>query len=308
MFAAFLATLLYSLSAVTGTRTARLIGGTEANFWRLSLAAAFLAIYAYGWGQGVSGAGFPVVLLSGCVGFGLGDVSLFQAFPRLGSRLSTLLVQCLAAPLGALAEWLWMGTTLTTAEVVSGLTILAGVALALAPSEHVHIERRRFIAGVFWATLAAVGQGGATVLSRKAILMGASAGNGIDGITAAYQRLIGGLIVAGICLLVVKRSAFGKRSGAVGEAPSVHLTGAEKWKRSWYLLVANALTGPTLGVSCFQTALNSTPSGVVLPIVAMTPLVVVPLAMRLEGERPGRRSHIGGLLAVAGAIGLALSR
>jgi hypothetical protein len=37
--------------------------------------------------------------------------------------------------------------------------------------------------------------------------------------------------------------------------------------------VAHVLTGPTLGVTCFQWALATTPSGIVLPIVALTPLV-----------------------------------
>ena len=40
MFAAFLTTILFSISVVCGHRSAKLIGGTEANFWRLSYRAA----------------------------------------------------------------------------------------------------------------------------------------------------------------------------------------------------------------------------------------------------------------------------
>ena len=40
VFAALLCTLLFSISITCGHRSAKLIGGTEANFWRLSLAGA----------------------------------------------------------------------------------------------------------------------------------------------------------------------------------------------------------------------------------------------------------------------------
>jgi drug/metabolite transporter (DMT)-like permease len=69
-------------------------------------------------------------------------------------------------------------------------------------------------------------------------------------------------------------------------------------------ILGNSLAGPALGVGCYQWALSGTPSGIVLPIVALTPLVVIPLAYVLEGERPSLRSLLGGLIAVAGTIGL----
>ena len=110
VFAAFLTTILFSLSVISGHRSAKLIGGTEANFWRLTCATFFLAIWAYGFGVGLEGNAFPLFFLSGIIGIGIGDVALFQALPRLGARLSLLLIQCLTAPIGALIEWLWLGT------------------------------------------------------------------------------------------------------------------------------------------------------------------------------------------------------
>ncbi len=70
-------------------------------------------------------------------------------------------------------------------------------------------------------------------------------------------------------------------------------------------MVANALVGATVGVSFLQCALATTPSAVVLPIVALTPLIVVPFAYFLENERPSARSLVGGALAVAAAAVLA---
>src|SRR5436189_3745564 len=136
MLAAFLTTILFSISVVCGHRSAKLIGGTEANFWRLSCATLFLSIWAYGFGIGLGGEAFPVFLLSGVLGIGIGDVALFQALPRLGSRLSLLLIQCLTAPFAALLEWVWLDTNLTHRQIIAGLTILTGVGIALVPAEH----------------------------------------------------------------------------------------------------------------------------------------------------------------------------
>ena len=46
MFAALLTTLLFSVSAMCGHRTATRLGGVEANFWRIVGAFVFLAIWA----------------------------------------------------------------------------------------------------------------------------------------------------------------------------------------------------------------------------------------------------------------------
>jgi drug/metabolite transporter (DMT)-like permease len=55
-------------------------------------------------------------------------------------------------------------------------------------------------------------------------------------------------------------------------------------------------------VTCYQWALKTTPSGLVLAIVATTPLVVIPFASIVEGEKIEPRSVAGGVIAVAGAV------
>jgi len=72
-------------------------------------------------------------------------------------------------------------------------------------------------------------------------------------------------------------------------------------------VLGNSLAGQTLGVSCLQWALETTPTGIVLAIVAMTPLVVIPLACVSEGEKITARALVGGAIGVAGVVGLALA-
>src|ERR1051326_8749587 len=157
MLPAFLTTILFSISGVCAQRTSKVLGGVEANFWRVILATSLLALWAYTLGQGTSGKAFRMFLLSGALGFGLGDIALYQALPRLGSRLSILLVHCLAAPFAATTEWLWLGTKMSGMEILGAALILGGVALAIAPGKHLEIPRRTFWIGVTCGIIAALG-------------------------------------------------------------------------------------------------------------------------------------------------------
>jgi drug/metabolite transporter (DMT)-like permease len=294
MLAAALTTILFSLSVVFGARSAKLLGPQLANLCRLSFATVLLAIWAHVFGCGIGGPGLPWFLFSGVIGFGLGDICLFGALPRIGPRLSILLTQCLAAPIAAVTEWLWLGTTLHPSDIACAVVILAGVAIALAPDHGVEIERRTFWIGALFGIGSAFGQGMGAVISRKAIAVGAAAGFSIDGGTAAYQRAIGGVILTWLAAIF-----FRSRSEKENSTPP-------QWRKGWFFMVANALAGPSVGVGCFQWALKSKGSGIVLPIVATSPLVTILLSWLLDRTQPTRRAVIGGLIAVGGAIALSL--
>jgi drug/metabolite transporter (DMT)-like permease len=306
MIAAFLTTVLFSLSVVFAYRSARLLGGVRANFVRLCVATCLLAVWAHGLGAGLGGGAFALFFVSGCVGFGLGDLALYQALPRLGSRLSILMVQCLAAPFAALTEWLWLGTRLSWGQVCAGILILGGVAFALAPSSRSPPMVTPTGVGVAFGLVAAIGQAGGAVLSRRAYQLLEQLGASVDGGSAAYQRILGGLLIGGIPLCFAAMRA--TRAVSVDPKPKLsadHGSAAELWRRAVPWVLLNSLSGPVLGVACYQWALGTAPSGVVLPIVATTPLVVMPFTYHLEQDRPGLRAVWGGLLAVAGAVAMA---
>lgn len=295
MFAALLTTLFFSLSAIFANRSLRVLGPTRANLGRLLFAAVVLGTYAHLLGGGLQGAGLGWLLFSGLVGMGLGDLALFAALPRLGSRLTVLITQCVAAPLAAAAEFLWLGTRLSWEQVLASAVILSGVALALMPSRQNPPKVAVKWTGFLWGLGSAAGQGFGAVLSRRAYEAAAEAGQGIDGITAAYQRILGGLLITGAFFAL--RATLRAKDAPPEIAPPPRLP-----QYGW--IVANAGCGAIIGVSCYQWALATTPSGLVLPVVACTPLVIVPLAYVFEHERPTRRSLLGGLVAVAGVMGL----
>jgi drug/metabolite transporter (DMT)-like permease len=297
MLPSFLTVFLWAFTVVCANRAARLVGGAGANFVRLGLATVLLAAWAHIFGKGLQGAALPYFIFSGCVGFGLGDIGGFEAMPRLGPRLSSLMVTCISAPVAAVIEWLWLGTSLTPLQLLLGAVILAGVAVALAPREHVHLNRRQWLIGGFFGLLGALGQGYGAAISRKGFQVATAAGQSIDAGTATYQRALGGLVVVGTFLVLV---TWRTRQAAATEPAQRYWRAAVPW------IVAHVLTGPTLGVTCFQWALATTPSGIVLPIVALTPLAVIPFAYVMDGDRPSARSLAGGAVAVAGSVALTL--
>jgi drug/metabolite transporter (DMT)-like permease len=253
-------------------------------------------------GAGFHGAGLWYFVIGGLIGMGLGDLAVFAGLPMLGARLMVVMTQCLAAPIAAMAEWGWLGTRLSPTEIVASSVILAGVALAVSPSKKNPPRVRVRTAGVVLGILAAAGQGFGAVFSRKAYNLSFAAGEQIDGGTATFQRLVGGFAITLVFLATqrVLRSKTPQENASDGEPPRV-----EHGVRRWRWTLANGLCGPVLGVSCYQWALATTPSGIILPIVATTPLVAIPLAYWIDGEKATRRSLIGTFIAVAGAAALA---
>lgn len=278
------------------------MGGTEANFWRVSVAAVVLGPWCFAWGKGMEGPGFPLFVLSGLIGIGLGDVIYFQALPRLGPRLTSLMMQCFSAPLGAMVEWLWIGTTLRLPQVLAGLLILFGVAIALGPGSGTRVNRKALFIGVSACLVAAAANAMGAVLSRAAYLSTRAAGDAIDPGSAGFQRVLGGTIVAGLCLMLVKRQELRVQS-RVPARVAVEAS-RRKWQGIWPWVLVNGLAGQTLGVTCMQLALETTPAGLVLAIIAATPIVVIPFAFFFEGERPTLPAIVGGLIAVGGVIGI----
>jgi len=304
MFASFLSAFFFALNATCASHNVRAVGTLRGNLGRLVVAAIVLAAFAHTAGNGFASASTPWFLLSGLIGMGLGDLGVYGALPLLGSRLTVLMTQCLAAPIAALGEWLWLGTRLTSAQIFWGAVILAGVAVALLPTRksppRVKIRPLGFALGL----LAAAGQGLGALVSRKgvdvAVAAGESAHNATFGLNAAYQRILAGLLFTFVWFWILRAM---KRAGP---APVFASPDARRRARGW--MIANGLAGPVVGVGCYQWALATTPSGIVLPIVATSPLLAIPIAFWLEHDRPTKRSIAGGVIAVAGCIALTLAR
>lgn len=297
MLAAIITPFLFACSAVTGQHVAVRLGGPWGNAVRLFVAACVLGtIVLLAWPESLAPETFRWLFISGVIGFGIGDVALFLAFERLGSRLTILLNLCLA-PLFAMAmEWAWLGNGVTAPVFFCAALILTGVIMAIRPGakSRQKIERRgSFGVGIVAAITAGFGQGTGAVISRKAEAIAVEAGMVINGMSAAFQRVLAGFLFSLVAVAVV-RWLFPRRYSATWGSP------LRRDLAPW--LLGAALFGPVLGVSCFQWALRSLESGIVLAITATTPIILMPLSYLTEGDHPSRLAIVGAVLAVAGVV------
>lgn len=297
MFAALIVPFLFAGSAVTGQHIAVRLGGVWGNAVRLFVAAVVLGgLVAVFWPESIGRETFYWFFISGLIGFGLGDVALFLAYERIGSRLTILLNLCLA-PLFAMAmEWIWLGNAVTLSVFLCAALILTGVTMAIRPGANSRqkLERRgNFAVGVLAAITAGFGQGTGAVISRKAEAVAVETGMQINGISAAFQRVFAGLVFAIVAVILIRFFLSRRHSESWGSPFKKDLF-------PW--LLGAALFGPVIGVSFFQWALQSLESGVVLAIVAMTPIVLMPLAAVTEGDHPSKLAIAGAVVAVCGVV------
>jgi drug/metabolite transporter (DMT)-like permease len=296
MIFAIIAAVLFAFSAIFNTRITKLMDALSANFFRLLIACLMLGLLtAICQPESFHPEASAWLLLSGAIGFGIGDIALFAAFSRIGSRLTILINFSLGAIIGAFADWMLLDDPIGIWKCLSIVTILGGLALALLSSKGKGLRQGSFRFGIIAALIAGVGQGLGSSISRYAEPLAEASGIAIGGISQAFQRVTAGLFCLALACLW-KRSR-GKFAPAAASRATI---------AGW--LVLAAIFGPVLGVSCFQQSLKTLTSGEAMAVTATSPLLLIPLAYFFEGDRIRAGSLIGALLGVSGVIAMALIR
>jgi len=305
---ALLTAFFFGVTPVVAGRAIALIGFVRANVIRLSLALVILGIWAFTFGQGLRGQA-PLFMAAGAVGFGIGGLSLLAALPRLGAPLASLVEETVAAPVAAVMAWLWYSDKLTTNQIAFCAVILGGVVIGLLP----YIRRtavkgaafRSVALGIGLALLAATAQGISLAATRHGQQLMIHAKTPPDTLTVAFQRLIGGFLVA-LAVYAVARWAWRRKWGFAAADGSIKAVvssdGGKLTTRPLYWGSLNSLFGPILGVSCTVWALQSLPSGQVQSIAAVAPMVSVPFALWLQGHKPPSVWYLGAAIAIAGLV------
>ncbi len=293
---AFLAAVLFAVSAVCGQGLTKQLGGITANALRITIASTLLAIISQVVSPGQwHGPTFRWLLLSGALGFGFGDIALYTAYPLMGARLAVLVNLCLATLVGALADWLFLGTQLTVWEIAAAALTLGGIVMAL----HRKDEPFQWNAGLLLTLFAGTCQGFGLMLSRHSQLIARENHLVISGPSQAFQRTLGGVLVGWTVWFLMRWSAAGHP-----------LTQAKETTRRLPLwLIGASFFGPVAGVSAMQVALEQVDSSaIVSAITATAPLILLPFSRLIDRERPTSRAIMGSVLAVVGLAALAWLR
>lgn len=301
MTAAILTTIFFALSAICGQRIAMEMGSLRANFWRLLISSSALGLLVLlFWRDSLHLTTFVWFFFSGAVGFGLGDIALFYAFERIGTRLTILMNLCLAPIFAAAVEFLWLGNGLLSHQWTAVGIILFGVGLSINSTKTGRntLRRGRFAPGIISGIISGFGQGCGAVISRRAQQAEELIGIEVNGLSEAFQRVLAGFIVVAIL--------FALRRPARPAAKIIVTHPALTPRKLSFWLIGSALFGPVIGVSYFQWALQSMESALVLSVVSTAPILLIPMTWYLDGERPPFKTLIGAIIAVQGVIYLHL--
>ena len=297
MSAALITTILFALTAVCATQSSLTYGPERANLGRLIIAVILLGCWAHMFGKGLGGGRLEVLILAGAIGFGGGGWCMFQAFPRLGSTLSLLVVECAAAVVTLVLGALFFRANLSLVQLGFIFLTLTGVVTALGPFRIPQVPPQILLVGIAFTVLAAVGQGISWTLTKSVFIYYKENSIAMDPLTAAYQRLLGGVFLAMVIVLInqLRRRRLNVRESH--HSPIAY--------RSMLWVVGNAVAGPVLGVSCMLWAIRQVDNpGLVQTIVATATLFTVPMARRLE-QRVFRWNYFAGFaIALAGVAGL----
>jgi drug/metabolite transporter (DMT)-like permease len=297
----------WAFSALAFDVAARRLGALVLNPIRLVLGFGFLSLLAWG----LRGLALPVdatprawgwLALSGLVGFLFGDFCIFRAFLIIGPRLS-MLMMALAPPLTAIIGWLLLGEVLTRRDLVGMALTVAGIAWAVLerrPAERVEKAagaegdaggepgppaRRAPLLGIVFGFCGALGQAGGLVLSKLGM-------GDYDAVAATQVRVLAA--IAGYAVLFLVFGWWPRMAPALRDG------------RALSFAAVGAFFGPCVGVSLSLYAVHRTVSGVAASIMALTPILLIPLVVLLKRERVGLGGVAGAAVAVAGVAVLFL--
>ncbi len=203
-FAALLTAIFWTITALAFEASSKRVGSIVVNLFRLIIGFVFLSIFTWMY----RGMLFPLdaplktwllLILSGLIGFVIGDLCLFQAFVVIGARISMLLM-ALAPPMTAFIGWITLGEQLSNKSWLAMILTIAGIALVVLKREDHHLEsgtvkKMKFsypVWGILLGLGGAVGQSGGLVLSKYAM-------KGYSAFASAQIRVIAG--IAGFMVL-----------------------------------------------------------------------------------------------------------
>lgn len=283
---------IYALGAAacwTGTsilfsKASREMGSVTVNRMRLVLG--LLAVALVNWLR--LGRLWPAIpltatlwlLLSGLIGFALGDAMLYEAYVHIGAS-QAMLLQTLSPIFSALIGWLFLHELLSLWQILAVSITLAGIAMVIVNSSAQNGRHSRSWLGIGMGIGAALGQAVGLLFSKRGLQCG------VEAFQANQVRLL-----AGAGAIVVWGLLHGQLRKDLEKVNAA---------RSWGLLATGVAFGPVLGVLFSLLAVRDTHMALAATLMGLTPVMMLPVMHFAFGERYRWPAVCGTLTAVCGA-------
>lgn len=253
----------------------------------------------------------PTVLMwefavAGGIGFGFGGFCMMQALKRLGSPHALLAVESITAVFAGFLAWVVLEDKMTFNQILCCGVILIGVFIAGSSGgkKAETITRDKCQQGYYFAYAASLFQALSLVISRHAFLEARTLDTDIDKFNAAFIRLLGGVVIALVLWMLLKLRSRNNPASLKKESSRLFPKMKPLREQPWVWVIANALFGPVLGVTCWLWAVSKLNPGIVQSIAATAPMIAIPISRLMESRLIERRFFIGAPIAILGITAL----
>ena len=300
--AAIVTSLFWSITSVQFTLAGRRVGSAVVNRLRLILAVIFLStmhtiLYGRPWPVDAELFRWGWLGLSGVIGLVLGDAALFQAFVLIGPRRSMLLMT-LVPVISTLLAWVWLGEVLVPLQIAAIAVTVMGVAWVVGERSPTAVPSPASgqddgvkddgvnLRGILLGLGGAVGQAVGLVTAKQGLV------GDFPTLSATLMRMVAAMIVLWVLTFF--------------QGKAVSTVRALQDRRAGLFLLGGAVTGPFLGVWMSMVAVQQAQVGIASTLMSLTPIMLIPLAWWIFGDRITLRSILGTGLALTGAAALFL--
>ena len=290
--AALATAFFFAMTALIFTSTGRSVGSQVTNRMRLLFALVYLVLiniilFHEPLPFSAGSSRWFWLGLSGIIGLALGDAFLFQSLVSVGPRLGSLLLS-LAPVFGSIIAWMFFGEILTVLQITGIILTLAGISWVVSTEKSPDLPGGDIRRGVIFGILAALGQAVGLVFSKQ----------GMSGDFSPFQAN-GIRMLTAVIFVWVWAALDGKARATI--------TGVCGKPRIIALLALGAFVGPVLGVSSSLFAIQHAEIGVASTLIALTPVILLPISYFVFKEKVGRQAIFGTILAIFGVAILFLA-
>ena len=293
---------LWTACAILFASAGRRIGALSVNAYRIVVAVVLLgSAHLVLKGSPIphaTGAQWFYMGLSGVIGLALGDFGYFGALVLIGPRRGVLLLS-MAPIFSSVMGYLLLGEVPSAWNLMGIALVLGGVAVVIL-DENVHEReisptRKHAVYGVLCGLAGSMGQGIGLVVSKYGMMV--AGGRGMPPLNPLSATLIRMVVAAAFVWLTVAVS--GKLGGVLA---------ARRNSQAMLRIVAGAASGPFLGVWLSMVAVTYTVAGVAATLMALMPVMVIPVLWLVYRQRTSWRGILGAVVTVAGVAILFMKR
>jgi len=281
---ALITAFLWSGTSIAFTDAAIRIGSLQLNINRMILAAIllFLTILLANIDYSLSYSQIYFLILSGIAGLVLGDTFLFKAFQYIGARIGMLLMALVPA-MSTILAFIFLNETISLAGIMGIIITLSGIFIVILEKKEIHHSKiKTNKLGIFYGILGALGQASGLILAKFAFEEG-----NINGFVATFVRISSSVFIMLFLALVVRKYR---------NPIKIYL----KDSKALISTIIGTVLGPFLGITFSLVAIEYTKVGIASTLMAMVPVIMLPLIRYYYKEKLSWRAITGAFLAVGG--------